>query len=324
MKENSKVAVITGVTGQDGAYLSKLLLGKGYKVIGLIRSYTSANTNRLAYLDVLNHVILYECDLQDLSHVIKMLMEIKPVEIYNLAAQSSVSLSFQQPIGTIQFNINSVLNILEAIRLIDPTIKFYQASSSEMCGKIEELPITEDTKFNPLSPYAISKVAAHYITINYRDSYGIFACCGILFNHESYLRGENFFVKKVIRGALDIFHGKKEFIEVGNLLIKRDFGFSEKYVEVMWLMLQHDVPDDYMVCSGRSVFLKDIVEYVFDKLSISINKVKINDQLFRPTDIEDIYGSSEKAKKVLNWVYDIDFFDGLQNMLEEEERNYVI
>lgn len=324
MKEKSKIAVITGVTGQDGAYLSKLLLSKDYKVVGLIRSYTSANTNRLAYLGVLDQVILYECDLQDLSHVIKMLSEVKPTEIYNLAAQSSVSLSFQQPIGTIQFNINSVLNILEAIRLINPTIKFYQASSSEMCGKIEELPITEDTKFNPLSPYAISKVAAHYIAINYRDSYNIFACCGILFNHESYLRGENFFVKKVIRGALDILHGKKEFIEVGNLLLKRDFGFSEKYVEAMWLMLQHTEADDYMVCSGQSIYLKDIVEYVFNSLAIPLNKVKVNEHLFRPTDIEDIYGSSEKAKKVLHWNYDIDFFEGLTAMLREEEQNYVV
>ena len=238
-----KTAIITGVTGQDGAYLSELLLKKEYRVVGLVRSVTGSRTDKLQYLGIHDQVELYECDLQDLSQVIKMISGFKPDEIYNLAAQSSVSLSFQQPIGTIQFNINSVVNILEAIRLINPKIKFYQASSSEMFGKIEALPITEETKFHPLSPYAISKVAAHYITINYRESYGVFACCGILFNHESYLRGNNFFVKKVITGALDILHGKKDHIELGQLDIKRDFGFSKRYVEAMWLMLQKEVAD---------------------------------------------------------------------------------
>jgi GDPmannose 4,6-dehydratase len=242
--------------------------------------------------------------------------------MYNLAAQSSVSLSFQQPIGTIQFNINSVLNILEAIRLINTDIKFYQASSSEMFGKIEELPITEESKYHPLSPYAISKVAAHYSTINYRESYNLFACCGILFNHESYLRGENFFVKKLIAGALDIVHGKKEYLEFGNLDIKRDFGYSKKYVEAMWLMLQQEKADDFVICSGRSVFLKEIVEHVFKKVNLPYSKVQINKRLFRPTEIEDIYGSSFKAKSILNWDYDLDFFDVLDTITDEEIKNY--
>lgn len=267
---SDKIAVITGITGQDGAYLSHLLLSHNYRVIGLIRSFSGTNTFRLNYLGVLEKLELYECDLADLSQVIKIIAHYKPKEVYNLAAQSSVSLSFQQPIGTIQFNISSVLNILEAIRLIDPSIKFYQASTSEMFGLVEQLPITENSKFHPLSPYAISKVAAHYISINYRESYNLFSCCGILFNHESYLRGDQFFVKKVILGALDIKHGRRDVLEVGNLLLKRDFGYSRKYVEAMWLMLQNDKADEYVICSGKSIFLKDIAEYVFDKVSASV------------------------------------------------------
>jgi len=319
---NRKVAIITGATGQDGAYLSRLLIEKGYRVIGLIRSFYGSNLYRLKYLDLIGKVELQECDLSDLSQVIKTISLHRPAEVYNLAAQSSVSLSFQQPIGTIQFNINSVLNILEAIRLVDPAIRFYQASTSEMYGKIGTLPISEASAFHPLSPYAISKVAAHHISINYRESYGIFASCGILFNHESYLRGNNFFMKKLLQGSLDIVNGKKDHLEFGNLGIKRDFGYSEKYVEAMWLMLQHSVPDDFMVCSGRSVLLRDLVEHVFDKLKISREKIVINPSFFRPTEIEDIYGSNEKARKLLNWHYDPDFFQVLDNLIEEERRNY--
>jgi len=200
--------------------------------------------------------------------------------------------------------------------------RFYQASTSEMFGTIEELPITEDSKLHPLSPYAISKVAGHHMTINYRESYGLYSCCGILFNHESYLRGENFFVKKVLQTALDIKHGVKEFIEVGNLNIKRDFGWAEKYVEAMWLMLQQDQPDDYVISSGKSIWLKDIVAFVFKKLGIPQSKIRINQELFRPTDIQDIYGSSEKAKRKLNWQYDLDFFSVLEKLIQEEELNY--
>jgi len=263
-----------------------------------------------------------ECDLQDLSQVIKIILETKPAEIYNLAAQSSVSLSFKQPIGTIQFNINSVVNILEAIRLINPAIRFYQASSSEMFGRIEELPITENSKLHPLSPYAISKVAAHHITVNYRESYGLYACSGILFNHESYLRGDNFIVKKALTGAFDILSGKREFIEFGNLDVKRDFGFSKKYVEVMWLMQQQEKPDDFVICSGKSVYLRDVVKYIFTKLNIPLSAIRVNEGLFRPTDIVDIYGSSEKAKRLLGWDYKMDFFEVLDMLIEEERLNY--
>jgi GDPmannose 4,6-dehydratase len=318
-----KTAIITGVSGQDGAYLSELLLNKGYRVIGLVRSVNNATTQKLSYLNIADRVELYECDLQDLSHVINVLQQYKPSEIYNLAAQSSVSLSFEQPIGTLQFNINSVLNILEAIRLIDNSIKFYQASSSEMFGKVAQLPISENTIFHPLSPYAISKVAAHHISINYRESYNIYACCGVLFNHESYLRGNNFLVKKLLKGALDIKYGKIEHLEFGNLDIKRDFGFSKDYVNAMWLMMQLEKPTDFLICSGQSIQLRKIVEYVFDYLKISKDKIVINKKFYRPTEIEDIYGSNEKAKRELNWNAEFDFFKVLNILIEEEERNYV-
>ncbi len=318
-----KTALISGITGQDGAYLAKSLVDKGYKVYGLVRSFTGSSPHRLQYLGILGQVELIECDLQDLSQVIKIILETKPQEIYNLAAQSSVSLSFKQPIGTIQFNINSVVNILEAIRLINPAIRFYQASSSEMFGKIEELPITEESKLHPLSPYAISKVAAHHITINYRESYGLYACCGILFNHESYLRGDNFIVKKALAGAFDILAGKKEFIEFGNLDVKRDFGFSKKYVEAMWQMLQQDKPEDFVICSGKSVYLHEVVKYIFKKLGIPEDAIRSNSSFLRPTDIVDIYGTSEKARRLLGWDYKMDFFEVLDILIEEERSNYV-
>lgn len=318
-----KTAIVTGITGQDGAYLSKLLLEKGYRVIGLIRSHYGSNLDRLKYLNIIRQVELVECDLRDLSQVLNIISAHKPDEIYNLAAQSSVSLSFQQPIGTISFNVNSVLNFLEAIRLLNPSIRFYQASSSEMFGKVQHLPITEQTMVHPLSPYAISKVTGHYICINYRESYNLYTSCGILFNHESYLRGENFFIRKLIRGAFDLLNEKKEFLEFGNLDIRRDFGWSEKYVEAMWLLLQQDKPDDYVISSGKSLSLREIVYYVFDKLGLDRERIKVNPALFRPTEIEDIYGSSDKARRQLNWHYDISFFDVLDIIMEEERKNYL-
>jgi GDPmannose 4,6-dehydratase len=318
----TKSALITGITGQDGAYLTRLLLQKGYSVIGVVRSAQRSNLTKLKYLGIDTQVKLVECDLQNYSQVSNILETHKPHEIYNLAAQSSVGASFHYPIETIQFNINSVVNILEVLRKLHPTCRFYQASTSEMFGKIDELPITEESKFHPLSPYAITKVAAHHITINYRESYNLFACCGILFNHESYLRGENFFMKKVIRTAIDIKHGKVENIQLGNLNIKRDFGFSEKYVHAMWLMLQQEKPEDYIIASGESVWLRDVVNYVFDKMGIDRKKICVNPELFRPTDIEDIYGSTAKARRQLNWHYDMDFFSVIDLIIDEEERNY--
>jgi GDPmannose 4,6-dehydratase len=317
-----RTAIITGITGQDGAYLSRLLLEKGYAVKGMVRSISASGIRRLDYLGITDRVELVECDLTDMSQVVHTLMRIRPSEIYNLAAQSSVSQSFQQPIGTMDFNIHSVLNLLETIRLIDPSIRFYQASSSEMFGRVNELPITEDSHVHPLSPYAISKVTGHYICINYRESYGLHTNCGILFNHESYLRGENFFVKKLVKGALEIKHGQREYLEFGNIRIRRDFGWSEKYVEAMWLMLQQEVPDDYVICSGRSISLEEVVQHVFRRLGIDPSRMRINPALFRPTEIEDIYGSNDKARQKLKWDYNMDFKEVVDRILKEEEENH--
>ena len=315
-------AIITGITGQDGAYLSQLLLKKKYKVIGLVRSSNSDFYKNLNYLGVNNSIQFVECDLRDLSQVLAVISKYKPSEIYNLAAQSSVSLSFEQPIGTIEFNIISVLNLLESIRLSNKSIKFYQASSSEMYGKVAILPITEKSILHPLSPYAISKVAAHQITINYRETYGLYACCGILFNHESYLRANNFFIKKLLRGAIEILKNKQKFIEFGNLDIKRDFGYSPNYVEAMYLMMQQKNADDFLICTGRSLSLKSIVEHVFHKLHIDFSKIKTNKQFLRPNEIEDIYGSNIKATKSLNWKPEVDFFKIIDILLAEELKNY--
>ena len=237
-----------------------------------------------------------------------------------LAAQSSVSMSFQQPMGTINFNVFSVLNLLEAIKLMNPDIRFYQASSSEIFGLSETLPLHENNAINPVSPYSISKATGHWISKNYRDAYGIFSCSGFLFNHESFLRGDNFFVKKVIRDSLAIKEGKKEVLEVGNIDVKRDFGWAPRYVEAMYLMLQQEVADDYFICSGVSVSLRSIVEFVFDYFNIPNQKLVINHEYYRPTEILDIYGDNTKAKTYLGWQYDLCFFDVLKILIDEEVR----
>lgn len=317
----SNIALVTGITGQDGAYLGKLLIEREYQVIGLVRSYSYVNNKGLEYLNVNNKIQLVECDLIDLSQVISIINEFQPTEIYNLAAQSSVSLSFRQPIGTISFNIISVLNLLEAIRLVKPDIRFYQASSGEMFGITNDLPILETTAIVPISPYAISKSSAFWITKNYREAYGLFSCSGILFNHESFLRSDNFFVKKVIKQSINIKAGKSKFLEVGNIDIKRDFGWAPKYVEAMYLMLQQDVPDDYIICSNRSVSLRSIIEYVFDYLGVSIDRLVISEKLYRPTEILDNYGDNTKARNILSWNYDLSFYDVLKILIDEEINN---
>ena len=318
-----KLAIITGISGQDGAYLTKLLLENQYKVIGLVRN-TTTSLPGLTYLGILDKVELIACNLLDIVQVTKILETYNPDEIYNLAAQSSVSESYINPISTFEFNTISVFNIIEAIRNTNPAIKLYQASSSEMFGKVGKLPITETSLIHPLSPYAISKVAAHYTCVNYRESYNMFICCGILFNHESYLRSDGFFVKKVIRESLEISQNKRTNLQVGNIDIKRDFGYAPKYVEAMYLLLQQEKPSDYLICSGQSVSLREIIYYVFDKLNIDRNLCVINKKFYRPADIEDIYGNNEKAKTELSWKYDLDFFAVLDLLIEEEIKNFKI
>lgn len=316
-----KKAIITGINGQDGAYLASFLLNIGYTVIGFTRKKSSIFKG-LEYLKILDKIEIVECDLLKINKVAELLSVIQPDEIYNLAAQSSVYKSYKEPINTFEFNTLSVFNLIESIKNINPKIKLYQASSSEMFGRVKKLPITEDSLIHPVSPYAISKVAAHYTCVNYRESYGMFISCGILFNHESYLRNDNFFIKKVIRESLEISLGKREVLKVGNIDIKRDFGYAPKYVEAMYLMLQQNKPSDFLICSGQSVSLREIIHYIFDKLSISKDLCVIDPTFYRPSDIEDIYGINEKAKKELNWNYQLNFFNVLDILLDEEVKNY--
>lgn len=312
-----KTALITGITGQDGPYLAKLLLEKGYAVVGITRSYLS-NISNLKYLNIHDKVTLEECDLGDLPFVVRILEKYKPSEIYNLSAQSSVGLSFQQPISTIQFNINSVLNLLEAIRIVNNKMKFYQASSSEMFGKVEKLPITLSTPMHPLSPYAISKASSHWTVVNFRESFDLFACNGVLFNHESFLRPKSFFVKKVITESLKIKAGLSNKLKVGNIDVKRDFGFAPRYVEAMWLMLQQDKPQDFIICSGKSISLRGIIEHVFQKLDLPMSKLEIDHSLYRPIDIDDIYGDNSDARAILKWSYDNEFKEVIDVLIKEE------
>ena len=318
---SDNVAIITGITGQDGAYLAELLISKGYKIIGVVKDSENINKSRLEYLSVVDQIEWQQCKLTDENDVKKLLEKYKPTEFYNLAAQSSVSKSYQEPILTLSFNTLSVATILECIRQIDKTIKFYQASSSEMCGNVNSLPITEDSTLYPVSPYAVSKCTSFWLTVNYRESFDMFCTSGISFNHESYLRNENFIIKKVLNTAFEILEGKKETLELGNIDIKRDFGYAPKYVEAMYLMMQHKTPDHYILASGKSISLKEVVFYIFDKLNISRDQIIVNKDLFRPNEIMDIYGDSSKAKKILNWEYEISFFDVLDIIIDESIEN---
>ncbi|MBA3025314.1 MAG: GDP-mannose 4,6-dehydratase [Sulfurimonas sp.] len=316
-----KTAIITGISGQDGPYLAKLLLEKGYKVVGTVRSYRCANNKNFEYLGIEKEVKLEELDLLDMANVIRIIQKYKPDEIYNLAAQSSVGLSFDQPLGTFSFNTTSVNNLLESIRLFSPSTKLYQASSSEMYGRVKTMPISLETPMHPISPYGVSKMASYFMVTTYRESYDLFVCNGVLFNHESFLRSNNFFVKKVIRDSIAIKNKKLEYLKVGNLNVKRDFGYAPKYVEAMWKMMQLDQPDDFIICSGESILLRDIVEYIFNKIGIEKSLIIEDKSLLRPNEIEDIYGDNTKAKEILDWDYDYSFFKILDLLIDEEIKN---
>ena len=315
-----KKAIITGVNGQDGSYLAELLLTKNYKVIGIVRGPSSSLKN-LDILGILEKVDIIYCDLCDLDSVKNIINKILPDEIYNLSAQSSVSKSFNEPIDTIIYNTKSVLNILETIKQIDIEIKFYQASSSDMFGNVNTLPICIDTQMKPISPYAVSKASSFWSVISYRESYNLFAVSGILFNHESKLRTKTFFIKKVISDSVDIVFGKKKKLYVVNIEIKRDFGYAPKYVEAMWLMLQQKKPKDYLICSGKSIILREIIEYIFQKLNLSKDKIIVDKRLCRPSEIQDIFGTNILAKEELNWQYEMNFFDVIDELVEYELSN---
>ncbi len=319
-----KTALITGITGQDGAYLSKLLLEKGYRIIGLVRNINSFRSYGLAYLNILEDIEFEECNLQDFVSVVSLIKRIRPDEIYNLAAQSSVGASFKEPISTIQVNSQSLLLILESVRLLELPVKIYQASSSEMFGSVNKLPIDENSVMRPASPYAISKSTAFFASVFYRESYNIFISNGILFNHESFLRGNNFFIKKVINSSLKIKYGQLTELKLGNLSVKRDFGYAPEYVKAMHKMLQLDQADDFVICSGESILLRDIVYYVFDALAIEKSRIVEDKTLIRPNEIQDIWGDNTKAINKLGWNYNMSFFDVLDRLIEEEIQNFGI
>lgn len=310
-------ALITGANGQDGSYLAKLLLAKGYTVIAVFRSKLSSIENH-QLLGIDKQVVYVEADLTNLESVVELLTRHRPAEIYNLAAQSSVSRSFQAPINTISYNVVSLLNILEAVRCVDRTVRIYHASSSEMYGNVDQLPITLGTQMRPASPYAVSKASGFWAISSYREAYGLNVASGVLFNHESVLRPRTFFVKKVVADSVQIFLGKQHHLEVGNIDVRRDFGYAPEYVKAMWLMLQQSCPKDHIICSGKSILLRDIVKYVFSKLSISEDRIVVNRELVRPTDIDDIYGNNASAREDLGWQYSVNFFDIVDEMLAYE------
>lgn len=317
----SKKALITGVTGQDGAYLAELLLEKGYTVYGTYRRTSSVNFWRIEELGIASHhnLQLVEYDLTDLSASIRLLQNTGVTEVYNLAAQSFVGVSFDQPFTTTEITGLGALNLLEAIRIVDTNIRFYQASTSEMFGKVQAVPQIESTPFYPRSPYGIAKLYAHWMTINYRESYGIFGCSGILFNHESPLRGREFVTRKITDSVAKIKLGKLDCLELGNMDAKRDWGFAKEYVEGMWRMLQADKPDTFVLATNRTETVRDFVIMAFKAVDIQLkwqgeaenetavcsktNKlmVRVNPKFYRPAEVELLIGDPQKAKDVLGW-----------------------
>jgi len=316
-----KRAVITGVTGQDGAYLARLLLGKGYRVYGTFRRTSTVDFWRLREVDVLNHpsLELVEFDLTDLSTCIRLLQNAEPDELYNLAAQSFVGVSFEQPITTGEITGIGALNLLEALRLVSPTTRFYQASTSEMFGKVQAVPQSEDTPFYPRSPYGIAKLYAHWMTVNYRESYDIFASSGILFNHESPLRGKEFVTRKITDALARIKLGKQEVLELGNLDSKRDWGYAEEYVEGMWRILQAKQPDSFVLSTGRTETVRDFVSMSAQAAGFHITfegsgeselgldtrtgktLVRVNPKFYRPAEVDLLIGDASKAAHLLGW-----------------------
>lgn len=298
-----KTALITGITGQDGAYLAEFLLNKGYSVYGLLARRSTITTWRLDYLDIHNKVELIEGDLTDVTSVIRALEECQPDEFYNLGAQSFVGTSWRQPQLTAQSTGIGALNCLEAIRIVNPKIKFYQASTSEMFGGMPEYPLqSETTPFHPRSPYGVAKLFAHWSTINYRESHNIFGCCGILFNHESPLRGIEFVTRKVTDAVARIKLGVQDELRLGNIDAKRDWGFAGDYVEAMWLMLQQDEPDVYVVATGRTTTVRDMCKIAFEHVGLDYEKyVKIDPKFYRPAEVDLLLGDPAKAKEKLGW-----------------------
>ncbi len=329
-----KRALITGITGQDGSYLAELLLDKGYEVFGLVRRSSTPNFWRIEHIQ--NKIKLIYADMTDPHSLVYALKESHPHEVYNLAAQSFVQTSFTQPRFTAEVTALGVLNLLEAIRRVDPKIKFYQASSSEMFGKVREIPQNEDTLFHPRSPYGVSKVFGHYIAVNYRESYNMFTCSGILFNHESPRRGEEFVTRKITKSVAKIKYGLQDKLSLGNLNAKRDWGHAKDYVEAMWLMLQQDKPDNYVVATGETRSVREFVEIAFKEAGIDIKWqgegleekgidsatgkeiVVVDPKYFRPAEVGYLIGDFSKARTELKWKPKTTFKELVSSMVKED------
>jgi len=313
----SKRAIISGITGQDGSYLAELLLEKGYEVHGIVRRASTTNYWRIEHL--LDRVQLHPADLLDQLSLIRVIDDVKPHEFYNLAAMSFVPASWDQPMLTGDYNAQGVTRVLEAVRQVDSSIRLYQASSSEMYGKVREVPQTEMTPFYPRSPYGVSKVYAHYITVNYRESYNLFAVSGILFNHESPRRGLEFVTRKVTDGVARIKLGLADSLSLGNLDAKRDWGFAGDYVRAMWLMLQQDTADDYVISTGESHSVQDLVELAFGHAGLEWKKyVRTDPKFLRPAEVDHLIGDSSKAQAALGWKPEVDF-KGLVTMMVDAD-----
>src|SRR6476661_8198075 len=313
----SKRAIITGITGQDGSYLAEFLLSKGYEVVGTVRRTSATNYWRIQHL--LNRITIKPADLLDQLSIIRLVDEVRPNEMYNLAAMSFVPASWDQPMLTGEFNAQGVTRVLEAIRHVDPKIRLYQASSSEMFGKVREVPQTELTPFYPRSPYGVSKVFGHYITVNYRESYDLFAVSGILFNHESPRRGIEFVTRKVTDAVARIKLGQKDTLSLGNLDAQRDWGFAGDYVRAMWMMLQQDEPDDYVISTGVAHSVRDLVDTAFAHAGLDPGKhVKLDKAFLRPAEVEHLIGDCSKARGRLGWRPAVDF-QGLIEMMVDAD-----
>ncbi len=314
---SKRTALITGITGQDGSYLAEFLLEKGYHVVGMVRRSSVENFERIEHIR--DQIELRQGDLLDQLSLITLIDDVKPSEIYNLAAQSFVPTSWEQPTLTGEFTALGVTKVLEAIRLVNPKIRFYQASSSEMYGRVREVPQSEDTPFYPRSPYGVAKCYGHYITVNYRESYDLFAVSGILFNHESPRRGLEFVTKKVSDGVAKIKLGLANELRMGNLDAQRDWGFAGDYVKAMWMMLQQDTPDDYVIATGKTYSVKQLLETAFGAAGLDWEKhVIIDPKFIRPAEVELLIGDPTKAKEKLGWVPEVDF-EGLIKMMVDSD-----
>jgi len=310
-------ALITGVTGQDGSYLAEFLLEQGYRVIGMVRRTSTINFERIQHIQ--EQIEIVQGDLLDQMSLIGLLQEYKPEEVYNLAAQSFVPTSFTQPVLTGEFTALGVTRLLEAIRWVDPKIRFYQASSSEMFGKVVEVPQRETTPLYPRSPYGVAKVYGHWITINYRESYDIFGCSGILFNHESPRRGLEFVTHKITNAAVKIKLGMADELRLGNLDARRDWGYAMDYVRAMWLMLQHNTPDDYVVATGETHSVEEFVEETFAYLDLDWKEYVIEDpRFYRPAEVDLLVGDPAKAGRILGWEPSVDFRGLVQLMVDAD------